>query len=484
MRNYSIARKLTWMNMLVSGTALVLACAAFIAFDWATFRVNAAGNLSAQARVIAVNSAAAVLFNDPESAEKTLSVLKDSPNIVSAGVLGLDGRPLATYQRSRSDQIPELPSMQAGQSDVQVFRRNRAIVVEPIVIEGKTTGRVYMESDLQALYIRLRRYASIASLVLFGSLLAALLVSSIFGRSVAEPIAGLVETARIVTRDKKYSVRAKPVRKMSELAILTDAFNEMLAEIERRDADLKEGRDELERRVAERTGQLAAANKELEAFSYSVSHDLRAPLRSIDGFSQAVLEDYSDRLDATGKDNLQRVRAAAVRMATLIDDLLKLSRVTRTELRKEPFDLSVMAKAIARTLEEEEPTRQVEFSIGEGLTVEGDARLIRVVMENLLGNAWKYTSHHERAHIELGQDKKDGRPVFYVRDDGAGFDPRYADRLFGAFQRLHGASEFPGTGIGLATVQRIIHRHGGEIWAEAEIEKGATFYFSVNGKHS
>lgn len=480
----SIARKLTWMNMLVSGTALVLACVAFIAFDWATFRVNAVRNLSAQARVIAASSAAAVLFNDPESAEKTLNVLKNSPNIVSAGIFAADGRPFAAYQRSATDKTPKLPVMREGQNTAQSFTRNRAIVVEPIVTEGKLAGEVYMESDLQALYVRLRRYASIASIVWAGCLFAALLVSSIFRRSVAEPIAKLAETARIVARDKKYSVRASPARKMSELTILIEAFNEMLAEIERRNEDLQKARDELERRVDERTAQLAAANKELEAFSYSVSHDLRAPLRSIDGFSQAILEDYSDQLDATGKEHLQRVRAAAVRMATLIDDLLKLSRVTRAELKKEPSDLSAMAKSIAQTLEEEEPARRVEFSIGEGLTVDGDSRLLRVVMENLLGNAWKYTSHHDHARIELGQSEKDGRPVFYVRDDGAGFDPRYADRLFGAFQRLHGPKDFPGTGIGLATVQRIIRRHGGEVWAEAEIEKGATFYFSLNEQRS
>jgi signal transduction histidine kinase len=483
-RNNSIARKLTWMNMLVSGTALVLACVSFIAFDWATFRVNAARNLSAQARVIAVNSAASVLFNDSESAKKTLSALTDSPNIISAGVFAADGRPIAIYRRRSSDRMPELPSIPKGRNDVHVFRPGRAIVVEPILVDGKSTGKVYIESDLQALYVRLIRYASIASIVLLGSMLAALVVSSFFRRSVAEPIARLAETARIVTRDKSYSVRAQPARKMSELTILIEAFNEMLAEIESRDAALQEARDELERRVEERTAQLEAANKELEAFSYSVSHDLRAPLRSIDGFSQAVLEDYSDRLDAFGKESLQRVRTAAVRMGTLIDDMLKLSRVTRSELRKESFDLTAMAKSIAKVLEDEEPARRVEFSIGEGLTVDGDARLLRVAMENLLGNAWKYTSHHDHARIELGRAEKDGRPVFYVRDDGAGFDPRYSNRLFGAFQRLHGAKDFPGTGIGLATVQRIIRRHGGEIWAEAEVEKGATFYFSVNGKSS
>jgi len=225
--------------------------------------------------------------------------------------------------------------------------------------------------------------------------------------------------------------------------------------------------------------ELRAANKELEAFSYSVSHDLRTPLRSIDGFSQALLEDYADKLDATAQDHLQRVRRAAQRMAALIDDMLNLSRVTRCELHRETLDLSAMAKLISAELQETDPGRRVEFVIEDGLTAVGDPHLLRAAMENLLHNSWKYTSGHPSARIEFGRSKEKEKRPFVVRDDGAGFDPRYADRLFGAFQRLHTAKEFPGTGVGLATVQRIVHRHGGEIWAEAEVEKGATFYFTL-----
>lgn len=236
---------------------------------------------------------------------------------------------------------------------------------------------------------------------------------------------------------------------------------------------------ELEQRVAERTVQLEAANKELEAFSYSVSHDLRAPLRGIDGFSQALLEDYADRLDAEGKGYLQRVRLASQRMAQLIDDLLNLSRVTRSEMRREPVDLSGMAKAIAAELREAQPDRRIDFVIAEGLRADGDPRLLRVVMENLLGNAWKYTGKHPEARIEVGRMEENGKSAYFVRDNGAGFDMACAGKLFGAFQRLHGANEFPGTGIGLATIQRIIHRHGGRVWAEAAVEKGATFYVAL-----
>ncbi len=239
--------------------------------------------------------------------------------------------------------------------------------------------------------------------------------------------------------------------------------------------DRKRSEEEIQRTNRE----LRAANKELEAFSYSVSHDLRTPLRSIDGFSQALLEDYADKLDSTGQDHLQRVRHAAQRMAALIDDLLNLSRVTRCELRHENLDLASMARLIAAELQEAEPDRRVEFLIESGLTVVGDPLLMRSAMENLLRNSWKYTSAHPTARIEFGRSKEKGKHFFFIRDDGAGFDPRYAERLFGAFQRLHTTKEFPGTGVGLATVQRIIHRHGGEIWAEGAVEKGATFYFTL-----
>ena len=225
--------------------------------------------------------------------------------------------------------------------------------------------------------------------------------------------------------------------------------------------------------------QLQAANKELEAFSYSVSHDLRAPLRSIDGFSQALLEDYADKLDEEGKNNLQRVRASSQHMAQLIDDLLKLSRVTRSEMRREPVDLTAMAHALAADLQSTAPERQITFIIADGLVAQGDTALLRIAMENLLDNAWKYTSKHPGAQIEFGFSRNNGQSAYFVRDDGAGFDMTYADKLFGAFQRLHSVTEFKGTGIGLATVQRIIRRHGGRVWAEAKVNQGATFYFTL-----
>jgi PAS domain S-box-containing protein len=249
----------------------------------------------------------------------------------------------------------------------------------------------------------------------------------------------------------------------------------------------KKAEEELERQRTElkrSNVELNAANKELEAFSYSVSHDLRAPLRSIDGFSLALLEDYSDKLDAEGKNHLWRVRAATQRMGALIDDLLNLSRVTRAGMHLENVNLSALAGSIIEELQKTHPARQAEFRLEENLEAKADAHLLRIVLENLLGNAWKFTSKHESALIEFGKTRSNGASAFFVRDDGAGFDQAYADRLFGAFQRLHSANEFPGTGIGLATVQRIVHRHGGRIWAESEPGRGATFYFTLSAANS
>jgi PAS domain S-box-containing protein len=234
--------------------------------------------------------------------------------------------------------------------------------------------------------------------------------------------------------------------------------------------------------LAESNAELLAANRELETFSYSVSHDLRAPLRSIDGFSLALLEDYSDKLDSNGRDSLNRVRAATQRMGALIDDLLSLARVTRAEIRVQQVDLTEVVQGIVAALQSTEAHRTAEFHIQTGLEATADPRLMHIALENLLGNAWKFTSKRECAVIEFGMTRNNGLSTFFVRDNGAGFDPAYADRLFGAFQRLHDNREFPGTGIGLATVQRIIHRHGGSIWAEGVVDKGATFYFTLRDR--
>jgi len=236
---------------------------------------------------------------------------------------------------------------------------------------------------------------------------------------------------------------------------------------------------DLERRVVERTAQLQTANQELEAFCYSVSHDLRAPLRTLDGFSQALLEDYAEKLDAQGRNYLGRIRAGSQRMGQLIDDLLNLSRLSRDEMCREEVNLSKMAHEVADETRATAPQRDAEFVIAEGLTAETDPRLLRIVLTNLFGNAWKFTAKQPHTRIEFGSTGENGGKEYFMRDNGAGFDQAYSSKLFGAFQRLHAAKDFPGTGIGLATVQRIIQRQGGRVWAEGKVEQGATFHFTL-----
>ena len=320
----------------------------------------------------------------------------------------------------------------------------------------------------------------------------AVILAWTLSRFLTAPLSRLTEaTKKIASGD--YTARVS-LQSRDEMGTLANSFNEMAEQLEITQKRLKQEihervlaqetthrlNMELEQRVRERTAQLEATNKELEAFSYSVSHDLRAPLRGIYGFSEALAEDYTDKLDEQGKDYLKRVCAASERMGQLIDELLQLSRVTRSELRHEAVDLTALAKDVATELQESKPERQVEFNIAEGLATYGDQRLLQVMLQNLLGNAWKFTGRASQAKIEFGMDQPNGKPSYYVRDNGAGFDMAYADKLFHAFQRLHETSEFEGTGIGLATVQRIVHRHGGQVWAEGAVGEGATFFFTIN----
>ena len=280
------------------------------------------------------------------------------------------------------------------------------------------------------------------------------------------------------------SWRTRPTTASSAEAALKASLN-ILEDLSDAQAEIRTLNAELEARVEQRTAELVAANKNLAAFNYSVAHDLRTPLRALGGYSAALLEDYGDRLDETGRGFLERIQAASERMGLLIDDLLTLSRVSRAEMSLEPVDLSAEFAAVAGELRAREPSRRVRFVIQHGVTVTADRALIRIVLRELIENAWKFTARRDGATIEFAATTAGGAGVCcYVRDNGAGFDPAYAGKLFQPFQRLHAVTEFPGTGIGLATVQRIIERHGGRTWAEGAVGRGATFYFTLNAKET
>jgi signal transduction histidine kinase len=506
-RDASIQRKLTLIIMLTSSAVLLLACMAFVTYELVTFRGAMVRELSTLAEIIGANSTAALAFDDQRSAEETLAALSAKQRIVGAYIYTKDGVAFARYHRAglQGDFVPPEP-----RGDSYRFAGDHLALFRRITLDDEMIGTVYIQSDLQEMQFRLQRYTGIVAGVMLASFCVAFVLSSKLQRVISEPILQLTKIARVVSAERNYAIRAVK-HSDDELGFLIEGFNEMLTQIQERDAALQSAHDELEKRVEQRTkalqeeiierervereiqrlneeleqrvlhrtAQLEAANKELEAFAYSVSHDLRAPLRSIDGFSQVLLKNCLDKLDARGQHYLQRVRAASQRMGELIDDLLSLSRVTRMELSHETVDLSALARTIAAELRETQPHRQVEFVIADGLTVQGDKRLLRVVLENLLGNAWKFTSAHPRARIEFATVQQGGKQVYVVRDDGVGFDMAYAEKLFRPFQRLHAVDEFEGTGIGLATVQRIIHRHGGHIWAEGAVDQGASIYFTL-----
>ena len=477
----SIARRLARINMAATGTALLVAGSSLGVYDFITFRTALLENQSVEARIVGSNTITALTFDDPAAAERTLGALRAEPRVEGAGLYRPDGRIFAAYVRDASMAALTLPTGAAGSAEWSRFDGLRALhLVRPVVLDGTTIGLVYIRSDLREVTDRLVGYGFILATVLLIGFAASQLASRVSRRAIAEPLTELAELARNFSANHDYSGRARETGS-GELLMLTGAFNEMLDQLQARDRSLQESREQLEQRVRERTAALDASNQELEAFCYSVSHDLRSPLRSIDGFSQALLEDMDGRLDENAAGHLARIRAATQRMAALIDDLLSLSRITRTDLAVKRVDLSAMARAVCEELAAAQPERAVTTVIEDGLDVMADPRLMRQVLENLLGNAWKFSSKQPAARVEFGaQAGRDGR-VYLVKDNGAGFDPAYADRLFGVFQRLHAMTDFPGTGVGLAIVDRIVKRHGGRVWAESAVGQGATFYFTLGG---
>ncbi|HYC93744.1 MAG TPA: ATP-binding protein [Thermoanaerobaculia bacterium] len=362
------------------------------------------------------------------------------------------------------DRGGKLLSEEKGRAEVRPTFASR-FVTEEVSCETTASGTRCVEISAAALAVRLR---ALLSAVAIGSLAAAVLglvLGMMLARAATKPLRRLAEAAQRAARENAYSVRVDPAP--GEAGRAAAAMNDLLAQMQQRDVELRR-----------RSTELEAVNKDLESFAYSVSHDLRAPLGSIDGFVQAVEADYSHLFDETAKEYFSWIHEGCRQMRDLIDGLLQMTRLTRAELQREPVDLSAIAQSVAESLQQTNPARAARFEIRGGVRTIGDERLLRAVLENLMSNAWKFTRHRAETRIEFGQNGG----AFYVKDNGAGFDPSHAAKMFRPFQRLHSTREFEGTGIGLATVQKIIERHGGRAWAEGEVDKGATIYFTTGAQ--
>ncbi len=491
------------MNMLVSGAALLLACAAFIAFDMITFRQAMLRNLSTQAQIIGSNSVSALLFNDPQSAENTLLALKAAPNILSAQVYLPDGRPFASYSRDRDRHGPVLPPISPGQTETHWIEDDQIALVRSIVLDGKPIGAVYIRSDLQELHSRFQRYAAIAAIVLSACLLAALLISSVFRRAVADPIVDLSKIAKVVSQDKNYSVRATPIRSPAELAVLIDAFNEMLAQIQQSERALRMARDELEQRVRERTAELEAAKREVEEFSHSVllakeevergskfkdqflstmSHELRTPLNAVLGFSDLLADERYGPLNDRQRRYIAHIHTGGKHLLELISDILDLSKIEagRMELTREDVTVTAAFTEVISALYPlaEKKSQALLQHVEPNLHVHADGMRFKQVLMNLAGNAIKFTP--EGGRIELAARQVDDQVRVEVRDNGPGIPAEQQQRIFEAFFRLtETGSATEGTGLGLAITSRLVELHDGKLGIESQPGEGACFYFSL-----
>ena len=480
-RRNSIAARLTWMNLLVSGIGLFLAYFSFLAYDLFVYRQASVESLSGLAKIVATNSVSAVLFDDDSSARNTLSGLSGSNDVISAAIYTTTDKPFAQYTQNGA--APPPPRRFTGTERQQSWVYGREVVTgSRIESEGKVIGTVYIQARLHGLRKEAIQYATIAAVILLVCMAVALLAGIVFRKVLAEPIVSLSQTAREVSRSKDYALRFSAGQEYDELLLLTEAFNEMLGAIQERDGALEQAKAGLERRVEERTAQLQAANLEMEAFSYTVAHDLRSPLQAMSNVCYLFGVMDQEKASAQKTAMLAQLTSTVATMSDMIDDLLDLSRSSTAELHLSMLKLGPLAASILDGLAKASPERRLETVIASDCAVQADPGLMQIVLQNLLRNAWKFTGRRELARIEFGCMQRGDETVVFVRDNGAGFDPRLADRLFKPFQRLHGASEFPGTGIGLATVRRIVGRHGGKVWAEGEVDKGATFYFTLRAE--
>ncbi len=473
-KNLPIRKKLLRIVFLINGIVLLVAGMAFFGNEFYSFRETTVEKLSTIGKIIAANSTAALAFDSPDDAREILAALKAEPHIVAACIYDKNGRIFSEYYAgNEKTKFPPSPGPQGYK-----FSYSNLDGFVPVMQETLPLGTLYLRSDMGALHAWLGLYAIVVAVILLLSFLLAYILVIFLGKSISKPIMALSETAKIISERKDYTVRAI---KMSndELGSLTEAFNQMLDQIKKKDDNLSEFNQNLELKVKDRTAQLETVNKELEGFSYSVSHDLRAPLRAIVGFASILEEEYANRLDVEGKRITTIIKKNTVKMGRLIDDLLEFSRMGRLDGTKTTVNMQKMVNDVKDAIALQYDTHRVSWSVGDLPSVNANASMIRQVWVNLITNAIKYSSKNEAPQIEIGAMIREGEYVYYVDDNGVGFEQQYSDKLFKVFQRLHSPEEFEGTGVGLALVKKIVTREGGSVWVESEVGKGACFYFSL-----
>lgn len=488
-----IKKKLTIIIMLSTFLSVLLLSTVFTYQRYTSFKQHITDEFSTITKIIADRSNAAVLFEDDHAIEEILSSLALHNDVLLACTYNSEAKLLASYNASSSTkashiakdnvaqhisdagtlQCPKLP-----RPDLKEFSNNVFELTEKINSDGQTIGLTYIKAS--TLKLRQQIESTVVNIIGLSSfiIILAFIFANYVQRFISDPLVKLKDATIQVSIEKNRF--PKLVKKNDdEVGTLVDSFNNMLTTIEQQKLIIKEYTYSLEKKVEERTQALENANKELEAFSYSVSHDLKAPLRVIEGFSRALDEDYGETMNDEAKDYLSRIRIGSFKMSQLITNLLQLSRVTRHELKKEQVDFTELCRDTLDDLQKETPERQANFKIQENITATGDENLIQIVLDNLLGNAWKYSRKTACTQIEIGTMLTNGVSVHYIKDNGTGFEMKYAKNLFEPFNRLHTEEEFEGTGVGLATVARIVARHHGKIWAESEVGKGTTFFFTL-----
>lgn len=474
LKNRSIKSKLMLVILLTSAVVLFITCSSYFIYGYYSFRNSTVYQMSLVGKIIAANSTAALAFSNTEDATEVLSSISSEPHMIGGVLFGPDGQVFTTYPDELDSSLYAGWPMEEGVELGSRYARG----VYPVVQESRRLGTLFLISDLEAMYEGFRLFGAVAFAVMLLSLLVAYMLSRIMQKGISGPILHLAHTSRQVSEQTDYSLRAEKFDN-DELGTLTDAFNKMLDRIEEQNQEITDFSQSLEKKVKERTIELEAAYKELEAFSYTVSHDLNAPLRHIDSYINMFLEEYVDQISGDGKRILESVRRNSKKMRQLIEDLLNFSQVSRKELKKSVFSMDELVRRICRTYERRDDKRQVEFRINNLPEVYADAATIRQVWENLVSNAYKYSRDRSPAIIGIDVEEQPEYYMFCIKDNGAGFDMNYYHDLFAPFQRLHTMSQFEGTGVGLAIVDRIVSRHGGRVWAESVVDKGSTFFFTL-----